>query len=87
MVGVFAEDVADYDGGFLDYVGYFCGDEVEEGGDAEFGCRFDFDGEFSDGADGFADKVYVDFGGVSSTYLLARRNDAYVGGRHTLEAQ
>jgi hypothetical protein len=72
LVWVFAEDVADDYCGFLDDVGYLGGNEVEERRDAEFGGGFDFDSEFADGADGFADEVYVDFCGVSGTCLLVK---------------
>lgn len=68
MIGVFAEDVADYDGGFLDYVGDFRRDEFEEGGDAESCGGFDFNGEFPDRSDGFSDEMDVDFGGVFAEF-------------------
>ena len=60
LVWVFAEDVLDDDRGFLDDVGDAGVDELEEDVDALPGCRLDFDGEFADCADGFADKLHVD---------------------------
>jgi hypothetical protein len=65
LVGVFAEDVADDHGGFLDDVRDFGVDELEERVDTLSRGGFDFDGEFADGADSFADKVDVDLGCIS----------------------
>ena len=44
LVGVFAEDVADDDRGFLDDVGDLGAEEGEEGADAQLGCGCDLDG-------------------------------------------
>jgi hypothetical protein len=65
LVRVPTEDVLDDDDGFLDDVRDFGRHEGEEDGDRAVGRSGDLDGESSDGADGFADEVDVDLGGVS----------------------
>ena len=58
-VGVLAEDVADHDRGLLHDVGDAGGYELEKDVDAGLGGFFDLDGEFANGAHGFADEVDV----------------------------
>lgn len=65
LVRILAEDVADHDRGFLHDIGHFGGDELQERVDAATGGGLNLDGEFADRADGLADEMDVDFGGVS----------------------
>ena len=81
LVGVFAEDVLDDDGGFLDDVGDAGVDELEEGVDALPCSWLDLDGEFTDGADGFADELDIDLGGVFAELVEDDGNVGF-GGEH-----
>ena len=74
MVGVFPEDVPNDDGCFLHNITDFGGNQLEEGVDASAGGRFNFDGELADCADRFADKVDVDFSGISRRVSELREN-------------
>lgn len=58
------EDVLDDNDGFLDYVGHFGLDELEEGFDTSVCGGFHLDSDTTDGAHRFTDKVDVHFRGV-----------------------
>lgn len=69
LVGILAEDVANDDSSFLDNVGNFGADELEEAVDALSSCGLDFNGELSDGTNGLAHEMNVNFCGVPMSFV------------------
>jgi hypothetical protein len=69
------EDVFDDDDGFLDDVSDLGLNERQERLDADICGWFDFDGDSTDGTDGFAHEIDVDFGCVSMALINERTGD------------
>ena len=62
---VFTQDIFDDANGFLDDVVDFGGDEIEEHGNGTFAGFGNFERALAYCADSAADKVYIDFAGIS----------------------